>query len=490
MAQEPAPSFSKERASISTIDPPSPATPQLPSPSPSSSSAPRRMVSQRPSLGPRRQSRFKEEPMSERTPASSISIRSFEPPPPPPPAATTASWDAESPMGPPGRVNTNSTHHTTRSNHSNFSNNSSTNTVEFNPVRYTSTQIPPPPFQETWASTPPPQAAAIPPNSNNPSWLRIINPVLHAVPCLVLLYIMGASIRVLRGNWVSNTSIQGIILLSFLYLDVVLDAIALFRTGKPWSLWMLFLRTTFGLAYLVLFFVYIGFGRAFPEGYAYWGVSPGMAGPLVYIFLWWIGVWNLLHLPISRYHLLSRLQQKLRLRSASATAQQQQAGRRPSMVPSELHPASSFNPRMSTVGTEGGASSISLTWRRWVRTHSTSYSHHHHHQDLEIEGLQRPRTRMTLGSQRRDSSGDATLREEDGEGVELERMQEVGKEDKTKTTTTSMKPGRNDDGGDDDYDDDNGVVVLDNKKKDEEGGQQSTVSTTTVPPSRPGDIGQ
>lgn len=52
-----------------------------------------------------------------------------------------------------------------------------------------------------------------------------------------------------------------------------------------------------------MFLVYVGFREVFPHGYSYWGMGSGFSDPVVYLFLWVIGIWDLLHTSIHRHTL-------------------------------------------------------------------------------------------------------------------------------------------------------------------------------------------
>lgn len=52
-----------------------------------------------------------------------------------------------------------------------------------------------------------------------------------------------------------------------------------------------------------MFLVYVGFREVFPNGYSYWGMGSGFSSPVVYLFLWVIGIWDLLHTSIHRHTL-------------------------------------------------------------------------------------------------------------------------------------------------------------------------------------------
>ncbi|KAK4153479.1 hypothetical protein C8A00DRAFT_15298 [Chaetomidium leptoderma] len=305
----------------------------------------------RPRLGPRRQSRFTED-MSERTPAASVSERSMD-----------YSW-----YGPSAEdVNTNI--------------NNTSNLPVPNPG--------------------PCQAELITSGRQNRRirWLRLVNGALHAIPCLVLLGIVGYAMRVLREDMRSYRSIQAVVLICVLFADIILDVITLFRAHAPWPTWGLVLRFVCGLAYIALFLVYVGLGGPFPKGYTYWGLSVDLAAPVVYTLLCVEGLWNLLHIPVCRYQLLgnSRLLGR--------------AVPNPRPASTLLDNRTSFNQRFSVAGTEH--SSISLTWRRWVRTQSTHISR----DDLENSSGGGGVFHRTIT---REPSADFTLREQPGEEDEGE----------------------------------------------------------------------
>jgi hypothetical protein len=80
-------------------------------------------------------------------------------------------------------------------------------------------------------------------------------------------------------------SIQAIILIFFLFTDVILDIIVLFTVQKPWATWGLVLRFGCGITYITHFLLYVGLGGVFPEGYTYWGLTTSSAELVVYILL-------------------------------------------------------------------------------------------------------------------------------------------------------------------------------------------------------------
>ncbi|KAK4671814.1 hypothetical protein QC764_608965 [Podospora pseudoanserina] len=349
----------------------------------------------------RRQSRFTEEPMTERTPACSASIHSFDPSALDDPNVNTLTHtNTVQQFRTANRTVSRDLSHRSsnlRRDLNSFSFGGAPTTPvlqEESPtaISRTGTLDPPPqPLSSpTTAEIPPPsgplplhQSAGLSPEEKRRVWLRLANSVLHSAPTLVLLYIMSTSISAFRST--AKFSSPGITLLSILYLDAILNIITCFRIRSPWPRWRLSLRFLFGLGYMILFFVYIGLGNeVFPKGYTYWNVPDKMATPLVYIFLWWLAAWDLAHLPVCRPELFRCARKR----------EGQQEGRRPSVALSELHPTS-FRARVPS--SVGGESVVSYTWRRWVqrtRTHSTGGVHFHEmgHNDVEM-GPTRTRTR-------------------------------------------------------------------------------------------------
>ncbi|KAL2256842.1 hypothetical protein VTK26DRAFT_1036 [Humicola hyalothermophila] len=215
--------------------------------------------------------------------------------------------------------------------------------------------------------------------------LRLVNGGLHAALCAVLLAIMGSAMRVLREDVGGRMGIQAIVLIIVLGLDAILDVVVLVSVRSVWPAWGVGLRSACGIAYFALFLVYVGLGGVFPRSYTYWGLSADAAKLPVYVLLCVLGLWNLLHIPACRCHFGGGRNLVRRNSSFLATDKR-----------------TSFNqPAVSMVGTE--RSSISLTWRRWVRTRSTQYSSR---DDLE-NGLPRSGTP--------DHSADTTLRERPSE---------------------------------------------------------------------------
>ncbi|KAK4199952.1 hypothetical protein QBC40DRAFT_297027 [Triangularia verruculosa] len=435
--------------------PSAPGTPSVPG----TPSTPTNPSAARPKLY-RRQSRFTEEPMTERTPACSASIHSFDPTAlDDPNISTLTHTNTIQQFRTANRTVSRDLSHRSsnlRRDLSSFSFGGApatpvvqeevpwqggmmvrTGTLEPQPQPLsapTTAEIPPP------SGLHPPPPGGLSPAEKKRIWLRLANSVLHSAPALVLLYIMSTSISAFRsGRSSAKYSSPGITLLSMLYLDAILNILTCFWIRHPWPTWRLSLRVVFGLGYIILFFIYIGFGLGvFPKGWTYWNIPEHMATPVVYIFLWWLGVWDLLHLPVCRPWLFN----------CGGKREEQQEGRRPSVALSELHPTS-FRARVPS--SAGGASVVSYTWRRWVqrtRTHSTGGGVHFHEgmdegrEDVEM-GTTRTRTREEMdeeGSRRRSGSmrtgsahsGDVTLRGDDAtldrRSNEKEKEAEAGME--------------------------------------------------------------
>lgn len=85
--------------------------------------------------------------------------------------------------------------------------------------------------------------------------------------------------------------------------DVALDIYSVGRAKSKWQALALIFRLLCGLGYIAMFLVYVGFREVFPHGYSYWGMNSGFSDPVVYLFLWVIGIWDLLHTSIHRHTL-------------------------------------------------------------------------------------------------------------------------------------------------------------------------------------------
>ncbi|KAK1771487.1 hypothetical protein QBC33DRAFT_591853 [Phialemonium atrogriseum] len=139
--------------------------------------------------------------------------------------------------------------------------------------------------------------------------LRALNGSAHAASCAVLLAIMGEFLARTRGMVDAGQQVGSLVPLAattiaLLCADVALDVSAVAaRSRGCWPAWALVPRLACGVGYLAVFMAYVGLGRVFPDGYTFWGVEEGFCGPFVYLLLWLIGVWNLLHTALHRHEL-------------------------------------------------------------------------------------------------------------------------------------------------------------------------------------------
>ncbi|KAK3353353.1 hypothetical protein B0T25DRAFT_208855 [Lasiosphaeria hispida] len=140
-------------------------------------------------------------------------------------------------------------------------------------------------------------------NSSKTLIFRGMNSCLHGAACVILIAIMIDFLTQLDGYWLGHMSGLAVALLAMLGLDTLLDIVSLIRLQKQWPSWTLLLRLIYGIGYIILFMVYVAHGQVFPSGFTFWGMAPGFAGPVVYLFLWLLGVWNLLHTTLRRHHL-------------------------------------------------------------------------------------------------------------------------------------------------------------------------------------------
>ncbi|KAH8765442.1 hypothetical protein F5883DRAFT_645258 [Diaporthe sp. PMI_573] len=113
--------------------------------------------------------------------------------------------------------------------------------------------------------------------------LRVINGVVHAAACALLLSIMTEFLYRYRGR---EQRPPAIALTSLVATDISLDIYAVSRAKTKWQALALILRLLCGLGYIAMFLVYVGFREVFPQGYSYWGMSSGFSDPVVYLFLW------------------------------------------------------------------------------------------------------------------------------------------------------------------------------------------------------------
>lgn len=130
--------------------------------------------------------------------------------------------------------------------------------------------------------------------------LRVVNGVVHAAACSLLLSIMAEFLYRHRGREQRPPAIALTVLVA---TDISLDIYSVGRAKRKWQALALLLRLLAGLGYIAMFLVYVGFREVFPHGYSYWGMGSGFSDPVVYLFLWVIGIWDLLHTSIHRHTL-------------------------------------------------------------------------------------------------------------------------------------------------------------------------------------------
>lgn len=131
--------------------------------------------------------------------------------------------------------------------------------------------------------------------------IRGMNACAHGAACVILIAIVVEFLTQSRGHWYGRTSAQAIALLVFLGLDISLDVISLIRLHTPSPTWALLLRVLIGAAYIILFLAYVAHDYVFPPGFTFWAMKPGSVSPLVYGFLWLLGVWAMAHAAIRRH---------------------------------------------------------------------------------------------------------------------------------------------------------------------------------------------
>lgn len=132
---------------------------------------------------------------------------------------------------------------------------------------------------------------------------RAINGTLHAAVCLLLMSIMVDFIVSLKGQFPLDIVPQAVILTIFLGLDSILDGVSLLLIRTPWKAWALMLRLAFAMGYLAIFMSYIATRRVFTRAYTYWELDEGYATPVVYLLLWIIGMWDLVHIALHRHRI-------------------------------------------------------------------------------------------------------------------------------------------------------------------------------------------
>ncbi|KAL2267104.1 hypothetical protein VTJ83DRAFT_4381 [Remersonia thermophila] len=326
---------------------PAPSSPYVPSPLTPNGAKPR--------LGPRRQSRFTEDMVDHSTPAASISERSLDyywygrsaedvnsnataaltit-------AAATAAAIANASADPPSRTNTQEGNGKPR-----------VYVPELGP--YADQEKPGP-----W---------------DRRTWLRFTNSTLHFFPAIVLVLFYSITISMVSENPIGYRRGQGILVIACSGADMVLDTYIMLRARNRWSGWALAARVLFGMGYVAALIWIALSEQPFPDSHTYWGLPANAAAPFVYAFLSVLGIWNFLHIPVSRFGLGTRLFLGIEGsdgRTNGSDGQHLSAaldshGRRTSFPSPQLNHQNRFS-------TAGSSSIISLTWRRWVRGHDSS----------------------------------------------------------------------------------------------------------------------
>ncbi|KAK1484471.1 hypothetical protein CTAM01_12976 [Colletotrichum tamarilloi] len=92
-------------------------------------------------------------------------------------------------------------------------------------------------------------------------------------------------------------------LIAILSTDILLDARSIVHAHDPWPGWTLLIRLVLGASLIAIFWVYISLGDVFARGFTYWGMSDSYGRVLAYMFLWGIGLWDLLFVLLCRHWL-------------------------------------------------------------------------------------------------------------------------------------------------------------------------------------------
>ncbi|KAK1574465.1 uncharacterized protein LY79DRAFT_367077 [Colletotrichum navitas] len=137
-------------------------------------------------------------------------------------------------------------------------------------------------------------------------WLlraQIANDVAHVVGASILLWIMSWFLYNVPLPIANRTGPAAIALLVVLSVDVLLDARSIVHAHDAWPGWALLLRLIVGASAIVVFWVYIALGEVFAPGFTYWDMTEMHGRVLAYMFLWGIGLWDLLFVVLCRHWL-------------------------------------------------------------------------------------------------------------------------------------------------------------------------------------------
>ncbi|KAG7287616.1 hypothetical protein NEMBOFW57_007129 [Staphylotrichum longicolle] len=130
------------------------------------------------------------------------------------------------------------------------------------------------------------------------------------------------------------------------------------KTPRNWRMWLRLLNGVFHVALCVALLAFLGYA-------------------LLYILLCIQGLWNLLHIPVSRYHPTSPFKKNNKKNTTTKTSPISRNTTTAAAAAADTinntnnnnRSTTTFNLRLSVAGTEH--SSISLTWRNWIRTRSS-----------------------------------------------------------------------------------------------------------------------
>ncbi|WQF77389.1 hypothetical protein CDEST_02403 [Colletotrichum destructivum] len=134
-------------------------------------------------------------------------------------------------------------------------------------------------------------------------WLlraQIANDVVHVVAASILLWIMSWFLYNVSRPLTYRTGPAAVALLIALSTDILLDARSIVHAHDPWPGWALLLRLLLGVSLIAVFWVYIALGAVFAPGFSYWGIPDAYGRVLAYMFLWGIGLWDLLFVILCR----------------------------------------------------------------------------------------------------------------------------------------------------------------------------------------------
>ncbi|OLN88294.1 hypothetical protein CCHL11_00191 [Colletotrichum chlorophyti] len=137
-------------------------------------------------------------------------------------------------------------------------------------------------------------------------WLlraQITNDVVHVAAASILLWIMSWFLYNVSSPLSYRTGPAAVALIIILSTDILLDARSIVHAHDPWPGWTLLLRLLLGASLIAIFWVYIAISEVFAPGFTYWGMPDPLGRVLAYMFLWGIGLWDLLFVVLCRHWL-------------------------------------------------------------------------------------------------------------------------------------------------------------------------------------------